>query len=178
METMIIVVIAIMLIISLVILIDKIDRNKCLNVIIKDFESLLNKSKDLNGKLKSKNENLKIAIDEQEAKFNKLKKLNIDISNSKIVELEIKYKSSLIKIHERDEKIRLLNSQIIKLEKTKKEYSQRVYNLQTQRDLSKNEAIDKANEAVKLCNEMANKLKDLNSELESIESDLKSKLNS
>jgi chromosome segregation ATPase len=178
METIMIVVLAIMLIIALVILIDTIDRNKSLNILIKDFESLLHKLKNENGKLKSKNENLKIAIDEQEARFNKHLKKTFDYGESKSTELETKYKSSLIKINDRDEKIRLLNSEIIKLEETKKEYSQRVYNLQTQRDLSKHEAIDKANEAVNLCNEMANKLIDLNLQLASIESELKSKLSS
>ena len=62
------------------------------------------------------------------------------------------------------------------MEKTKKEYSQRVFQLQTQRDIDKNNAIYKANKAVNLCNEMANKFKNLNSELEVIESQLLRKL--
>ena len=95
---------------------------------------------------------------------------------SKLIELEIKYKSSLHKINERDEKNRLLDLKIIELEKTKKEYSIRVFNLQTEIDIDKNNAIYKANKAVNLCNEMANKFKNLNSELEVIESQLLGKL--
>jgi|688.fasta_scaffold943707_1 hypothetical protein len=178
METAIIIVLLFMLLIAVIILLDINFDRKAYKIIIQDCTKSLDKSNNQNKVLRTKVDNHKIIIDKQEKEINKIKKLNIDISNSKIVELEIKYKSSLIKINERDEKIRLLNSQIIKLEETKKEYSQRVYNLQTQRDLSKHEAIDKANEAVKLCNEMANKLKDLNSELELIESELNSKLNS
>jgi chromosome segregation ATPase len=173
METAIIIVLAIMLIIALVILIDAIDRNKSLNVIIKDFESLLHKSKNENGKLKSKNENLKIAIDEQEARFNKHLKKTFDYGESKTNELLTKYKSSLIKINERDEKIRLLNSEIIELEKTKKEYSQRVYELHSEKDF----AIHQRNKSIKLCNVMAEDIKYLNSELEAIESQLLEKHN-
>jgi chromosome segregation ATPase len=176
METAMIIVLLIIAIIFLIILISTIDKNKALNIKNKSYASALDKSKKENGKLKTNNENLKITIDQQEVKFNKLKKSNLDLSNSKLIELEIKYKSSLHKINERDEKIRLLDSKIIELEKTKKEYSQRVYNLQTQRDMAKHEAIDKANQAVEICNEMANKFKSLNSELEAIESQLLGKI--
>jgi phage shock protein A len=176
METAIIVMLLIISIIFLIILIDYTDKNKSLNIIIKDCASALDKLKKENQILKNKNVDFKNQINDQDLKFNKLKKSNLDLSNSKLIELEIKYKSSLHKINERDEKIRLLDSKIIELEKTKKEYSQRVYNLQTQRDMDKHEAIIKANQAVNLCNEMANKFEFLNSELKSIESQLLGKL--
>jgi chromosome segregation ATPase len=177
METIMIIMLAIMLAILLVILIDTIDKNKAINIKNQSCASALDKSNNQNKYLRSKNENLKIRIDEQEQKINSLKSSIIDYRDSKINELETKYKSALIKINERDEKIRLLNSEIIELEKTKKEYSQRVYNLQTERDMDKHEAIVKANQAVNLCNEMANKFEFLNSELKSIESQLLRKLN-
>jgi hypothetical protein len=187
METMMIImlVLVMLLLIELMIIININSKNKLLinkldeeeNTIVAYVKKQFNLLKE-NDKLKSKVDNHKIIIDKQEKEINKLKKLNVDVSNFKIAELEIKYKSALNKIVERDEKNRLQDSQIIKLEKTNKEYSQRVYQLQTQRDLSKHEAIHKSNEAVKLCNEMTYKLIDLNSELELIELQLKSKLNS
>ena len=177
METAIIIVLAFMLLISIIILIDINFDRKEYKIRIQDCAVALDKSKKENGKLKTNNENLKITIDEQELKFNKLKKSNLDLRNSKLIELQIKYKSSLQKIVERDEKIRLLDLKIIELEKTKKEYSIRVFNLQTEIDIDKNNAIYKANKAVNLCNEMANKFKNLNSELEAIETELLRKLN-
>ena len=176
METAIIIVLLFMLLIAVIILIDIRFDIKRLNIKNQACASALDKSKKENQILKNKNANFKNQINDQELKFNKLKKSNLDLSNSKLIELEIKYKSSLHKINERDEKIRLLDSKIIELEKTKKEYSQRVYNLQTERDMAKHEAIIKANQAINLCNEMVYKFKDINSELKSIESELLGKL--
>ena len=177
METAIIIVLAFMLLISIIILIDINFDIKGLNIKNQACASALDKSKKENQILKNKNADFKNQINDQELKFNKLKKSNLDLSNSKLIELEIKYKSSLHKINERDQKIRLLDLKIIELEKTKKEYSIRVFNLQTEIDIDKNNAIYKANKAVNLCNEMANKFKNLNSELEVIESQLLGKLN-
>jgi phage shock protein A len=176
METAIIIVLAFMLLIIFIILLDINFDRKEYKIRIQDCASALDKLRKENSYLLTNNDNLKIRIDSQDRRFNKLKKSNLDLSNSKLIELEIKYKSSLHKINERDEKIRLLDSKIIELEKTKKEYSQRVYNLQTERDMDKHEAIIKANQAVNLCNEMANKFEFLNSELKSIESQLLGKL--
>jgi hypothetical protein len=176
METAIIIVLAFMLLISIIILIDIRFDIKGLNIKNQACASALDKSKKENQILKNKNADFKNQINDQELKFNKLKKSNLDLSNSKLIELEIKYKSSLHKINERDQKIRLLDLKIIELEKTKKEYSIRVFNLQTEIDIDKNNAIYKANKAVNLCNEMANKFKNLNSELEVIESQLLGKL--
>lgn len=178
METAIIIVLAFMLLIAVIILIDINYDIKALNIKNQTCSVALDKSKKENGKLKTNNENLKITIDEQEARFNKHLKKAFDYRESNASILETKYKSALIKITERDEKIRLRDSQIIELEKTKKEYSLRVYNLQTQRDMDKHEAIVKANQAVNLCNEMANKFEDINSELKAIEKQLLGKLNS
>jgi hypothetical protein len=177
MEKAIIIVLAFMLLVSIIILIDIRFDIKGLNIKNQACAAALDKSKKENQILKNKNADFKNQINDQELKFNKLKKSNLDLSNSKLIELEIKYKSSLHKINERDQKIRLLDLKIIELEKTKKEYSIRVFNLQTEIDIDKNNAIYKANKAVNLCNEMANKFKNLNSELEVIESQLLGKLN-
>jgi|688.fasta_scaffold640852_3 hypothetical protein len=172
METAIIIVLAIMLAILLVILIDTIDKNKALNIKNQSCVSALDKSNNQNKYLRSKNENLKIRIDEQEQKINSLKSSIIDYRDSKINELETKYKSALNKIVERDEVIRLRNNEIIELEKTKKKYSQRVYELHGEKDF----AIHQSKSSIKLCNEMSKMFKLMNSELESIESELKLKL--
>ena len=180
METAIIVMLLIISIIFLIILIDYSDKNKSLNIIIKDCASALDKSKKENERLKNKNSAIKIEIDQQHTNFcneNHALKSTIKFRDSKIKELETKYESSINKIVERDQKIKDRDSQIIELEKTKKEYSQRVFQLQTQRDMDKHEAIVKANQAVNLCNEMANKFEDINSELKAIESQLLGKLN-
>jgi predicted transcriptional regulator len=178
METAIIIVLAFMLLIAVIILIDINYDIKALNIKNQACAVALDKSKKENGKLKTNNENLKITIDEQEARFNKHLKKAFDYRESNASILETKYKSSLQKINERDQKIKDLDSQIIELEKTKKEYSIRVFNLQTKIDIDKNNAIYKANKAVNLCNEMANKFKSLNLELEVIESELLRKLKS
>ena len=174
METAIIIVLAFMLLIAIIISIDIRFDIKKLNIKNQACASALDKSKKENGNLKTNNENLKITIDQQEVKINKLKKSIIDYSDSKISELETKYKSALIKINERDEKIRDRDSKIIDLEKTKKEYSARVYQLHGEKDF----AIHQSKSAIKLCNEMSKMFKLMNSELESIESQLLEKLNS
>ena len=216
METIMIIVLLIIAIIFLIILIDVTDKNKALNIKNKSYASALDKSNNQNKYLRSKNENLKITIDEQDARFKEFKKYSMDSRDSKINELETKYTSALQKIIERDKKIRdkdikieslisdekhinkayigldnevnhlqncidekeaiikLRDSQIIELEKTKKKYSQRVYELHGEKDF----AIHQSKSSIKLCNEMANKLIDLNSELESIETQLLEKLNS
>ena len=154
-----------------------------------------------NGKLKTKNENLKIIIDEQEQKINKLRKSIIDYSDSKIDELETKYKSSLIKINERDEKIRLLNSEIYKYDKCNKQIAEelrkknnviedsyiRIKNMEQEKQLAINQrnnaneekqlAIHQSKRCIKLCNEMSIRFKLINSELEAIELQLLGKLN-
>ena len=194
-------------------LINKLDEEE--NTIVAYVKKQFNLLKE-NDKLKSKVDNHKIIIDKQEKEINKLKKLNVDVSNFKIAELEIKYKSALNKIVERDEKIRdkdikieslisdekhinkayigldnevnhlqncidekeaiikLRDSQIIELEKTKKKYSQRVYELHGEKDF----AIHQSKSSIKLCNEMSKMFKLMNSELESIETQLLEKLNS
>ena len=180
METAIIIVLAFMLLISIIILIDINFDIKGLNIKNQACASALDKSKKENQILKNKNAAFKNQIHQQHTiycKENDALKLTIKFRDSKIKELENKYQSSINKIVERDQKIKDLDSQIIELEKTKKEYSARVYNLQTQRDTAKHEAIIKANQAVNLCNEMANKFQVINSELKSIESQLLGKLN-
>jgi hypothetical protein len=215
METAIIIVLLFMLLIAVIILLDINFDRKAYKIIIQDCSAALDKSKKENDKLKSKNENLKISIDEQEARFNKHLKKTFDYGESKTNELLTKYKSSLIKINERDEKIRnqdieimalradsnhfnkayvgldnevnhlqnlidekeaiikLRDSQIIELEKTKKKYSQRVYELHGEKDF----AIHQSKSSIKLCNEMSKMFKLMNSELESIETQLLEKLN-
>jgi len=225
METMMIImlVLVMLLLMELMIIININSKNKLLINKLDEEENTIvayvKKQFDLlkeNGKLKSKVENHKIIIDKQEKEINKLKKLNVDVSNFKIAELEIKYKSALNKIVERDEKIRdkdikieslisdekhinkayigldnevnhlqncidekeaiikLRDSQIIELEKTKKKYSQRVYELHGEKDF----AIHQSKSSIKLCNEMSKMFKLMNSELESIETQLLEKLNS
>jgi hypothetical protein len=135
METAIIIVLAFMLLISVIILIDIKFDYKALNIKIQVCESLLDKSKIENEKLKSKNEksnkenkylisnneNLKIRNDEQEQKIYKLKLSINDYSDSKINQLETKYQSALKKIVERDEVIRLRNNEILKYDKCNKQ---------------------------------------------------------
>lgn len=181
METAIIIVLAFMLLIALIILVDISFNIKRANIRIQVSASLVDKSKKEIEKLKNKNSAFNNQIHQQHTiycKENDALKLTIKFRDSKIKELETKYQSSINKIVERDEKIKDRDSKIIELEKTKKEYSQRVYNLQTERDMAKHEAIIKANQAMNLCNEMVYKFKDINSELKSIESELLHKLKS
>ena len=173
METAIIIVLAFMLLISIIILIDIRFDIKGLNIKNQVCAVALDKSKKENGKLKTNNENLKITIDEQEARFNKHLKKSFDYRESNASILETKYKSSLQKIVERDEKIRLLDLKIIELEKTKKEYSARVFQLHGEKRF----AINQSECAIKLSNKMAQKFKAINLELEAIETELLRKLN-
>ena len=121
METAIIIVLAFMLLISIIILIDIRFDIKGLNIKNQACASALDKLKKENGKL---NENLKITIDEQEARFNKHLKKAFDYRESNASILETKYKSALQKIIERDQKTRLLDSEILKYEKCNKQISE------------------------------------------------------
>ncbi len=75
-------------------------------------------------------------------------------------------------IDEKEAIIKLRDSQIIELEKTKKKYSQRVYELHGEKDF----AIHQSKSSIKLCNEMSKMFKLMNSELESIETQLLEKI--
>ena len=177
METAIIIVLAFMLLISIIILIDINFDIKGLNIKNQSCASVLEKLKKENEKLKNKNSAFKIEIDNQHTIFSKENhalKSTIKFRESKINELETKYKTSIDRIVERDHKIRDQDSKIIELEKTKKEYSQRVYELHGEKDF----AIHQSRSCIKLCDAMSIKFKAINSELESIESELNSKLNS
>ena len=200
METAIIIVLAFMLLIAIIILIDIRFDTKRLNIKIRVLNSSLDKSNNQNKYLRSKNADLKKIIEEQDYKLKEYKKYSMDSRDSKITELETKYQSALKKIVERDEKIRLLDSEIFKydkcnkqiaeelvkknnviedawntireLEKTKKQYSARVYELHGEKDF----AIHQSKSAIKLCDQMSKMFKLMNSELESIESELLGKL--
>jgi len=138
METAIIIALAFMLLIAVIILIDINFDYKALNIKIQVCDSLLDKSKIENEKLRSKNEklnkenkyliskneNLKIRIDEQEQKINILKLSISEYRDSKINELETKYQSALKKIVERDEVIRLRNNEILKYDKCNKQIAE------------------------------------------------------
>jgi hypothetical protein len=76
-------------------------------------------------------------------------------------------------IDEKDAIIKLRDSEIIELEKTKKKYSERVYELHGEKDF----AIHQSKSAIKLCDQMSKMFKLMNSELEVIESQLLGKLN-
>ena len=176
METAIIIVLAFMLLISIIILIDIRFDIKGLNIKNQACASALDKSKKENQILKNKNAAFKNQIHQQHTiycKENDALKLIIKFRDSKIKELENKYQSSINKINERDEKIRDRDSQIIELEKTKNEYSQRVFQLHGEKRF----AINQSECAIKLSNKMAQKFKAINLELEVIESQLLEKLN-
>ena len=176
METAIIIVLAFMLLISIIILIDIRFDIKRLNIKNQACASALDKSKKENEKLKNKNAAFKIEIDKQHTNFSNQDhalKSTIRFRDSKIKELETKYESALKKIVERDEKIRDRDSKIIDLEKTKKQYSARVYELHGEKDF----AIHQSKSAIKLCDDMSKMFKLMNSELEEIESQLLGKLN-
>ena len=186
METAIIIVLAFMLLISIIILIDIRFDIKGLNIKNQVCAVALDKSKKENGKLKTNNENLKITIDEQEARFNKHLKKAFDYRESNASILETKYKSSLQKIVERDEKIRLLDSEIFKYDKCNKQIAedlrkkdkviQDTWNIIRELENDKDKAINQSKSAMKLCNEMANKFEAINLELESIQLQLKRKV--
>jgi hypothetical protein len=177
METAIIIVLAFMLLIAIIISIDISFEIKRLNIKNQACASALDKSNNQNKYLRNKNSAFKIEIDQQHTIFSKENhtlKSTIKFRDSKIIELEKKYKSALDKIVERDEKIQDRDLQIIELEKTKKKYSARVYELHGEKDF----AIHQSKSSIKLCNEMSKMFKMMNSELESIEAELKTKLNS
>jgi len=159
METIMIIFLLIIAIIFLIILIDVTNKNKFLNIVIQDCAASLEKSNKENVYLKSKNDNLKIRIEAQERKFK---------------ELEYEYISAMDTINERNNFILFKDSKISKLEKIKKQYSQRIFQLHDEKRF----AINQSEFTTKLCNEMANKFKYINLELEAIESQLKSKLTS
>ena len=176
METAIIIVLAFMLLIAVIILLDINFDRKGYKIIIQDCTESLYKSKKENQILKNKNAAIKIQIDQQDVFFRKENydlKSTIRFRDSKIKELETKYESALKKIVERDEKIRDRDSKIIDLEKTKKQYSARVYELHGEKDF----AIHQSKSAIKLCDQMSKMFKLMNSELETIESQLLEKLN-
>ena len=187
METAIIIVLAFMLLISIIILIDIRFDIKGLNIKNQACASALDKSKNQNKFLRSNNDNIKKAYEEQESKFKEYKKYSMDSRDSKINELETKYTSALQKIIERDKKIRLLDSEIFKYDKCNKQIAQDLklknnviedaWSVIRKLEKEKDQAINQSQSAMKLCNKMANKFKSLNSELEEIESQLLGKLN-
>ena len=186
METAIIIVLAFMLLIALIILIDISFNIKRSNIRIQVSDSLLDKLKKENEKLKNKNADFRNQIDEQERKFKEYKKYSSDSRDLKITELETKYQSALQKIIERDQKTRLLDSEILKYEKCNKQIAEELikknnviedsYTRIKNMDQEKQFAINQSKSAMKLCNEMANKFESLNSELESIQLQLKLKV--
>ena len=209
METAMIIVLLIIAIIFLIILISTIDKNKLLiNKLVEEEKSnvaYVKKQFDLlkeNGKLKTKNENLKIRNDEQEQKIYKLKLSISDYSDSKINQLETKYQSALKKIVERDEVIRLRNNEILKYDKCNKQIADelikkdniiqdsytRIKNMEQEKKLAINQrnnaneekkfTIHQSNKAMHMANDMVKDLIYLNSQIEALELELKRKLKS
>ena len=172
METAIIIVLAFMLLISIIILIDIRFDIKGLNIKNQGCAAALDKSKKENEKLKKENEKLKTkyqsAHDEIFERDEIIKSLNYQINkydkcNKQIAEELIK-KNNVIED---------AWNTIRELEKTKKKYSERVYELHGEKDF----AIHQSKSAIKLCDQMSKMFKLMNSELESIESQLLGKLN-
>ena len=162
METIIIVTLGVMLIIALL-------QLRSNEVLIQTLTNKLNAESKANicnvkkqKELQKQNERLKNNLELQVIALQKSKESNIESRHSKIEELETKYKSSLVKLVERDEVIRLRDLKIIDLEKINKKYSERVYELQTARDTEKDAAI-------KLCKESVATIAHLRAELDSIE---------
>lgn len=183
METVIIIVLLFMLLIAVIILLDVNFDRKEYKIRIQDSNELLYNLRKENSYLLTNNDNLKIRIDSQDRRFNKLK-ICSDFRDSKITELENKYQSAHDEIFERDEIIKSLNYQMNKYDKCNKQIAEdlrkkdkvieNAFNLI--RELEKDK--DKANQAMNLSYEMVNKFKDINSELKSIESQLLRKLKS
>jgi hypothetical protein len=144
METIVIVTLGVMLIIALLQLRSKNFDNEVLT-------NKLNAEEKANASHILKNKDCKKQIDRLKSKLENQDTL-----------LESKYKRALVKIVERDEVIRLRDLKIIDLEKTNKEYSARVYQLQTVRDTEKDAAI-------KLCKKSVAAVAHLRAELDSIE---------
>ena len=201
METAIIIVLAFMLLIAIIILIDIRFDIKRLNIKIRVLNSSLDKSKNQNKFLRSNNDNIKKAYEEQERKFKEYKKYSMDSRDSKITELETKYQSALKKIVERDEKIRLKDSEILKYDKCNKQISEelikknnviedsytRIKNMDQEKQCAINErnkanqekqwATNQRNNAMHMANEMAKDLVYLNSQIELVELEINRKVN-
>jgi hypothetical protein len=165
METITIVTFGVMLIIALL----KLRSNKILlealtnklNAEVNANISNIKKQKEFQKQI----EKLKYNAELKEKALQKAKESIIEYRDSKISELETKYKSSLVKIVERDELIRLRDLKIIDLEKTKKEYSLRVYDLSNEKAF----AIKETKSALKLCKESVATVAHLRAELDRIE---------
>ena len=165
METIVIVSLGVMLIIALL-------QLRSNEVLIKTLKNKLNAESNANicnvkkqKELKTQIERLKNNFEIKDKALKKAKESDSEYRNSKFVELETKYKSSLVKIVERDELIRLRDLEITKLEKTKKEYSLRVYDLSNEKAF----AIKETKSALKLCKESVETIAHLRAELDSIE---------
>ena len=185
MVTIIIIVLLFMLLIAVIILLDINFDRKEYKIRIQDCASTLDNLKKENSYLLTNNDNLKIRIDSQDRRFNKLK-ICSDFRDSKITELENKYQSAHDEIFERDEIIKSLNYQINKYDKCNKQIAQDLklknnviedaWSVIRKLEKEKDKAINQSQSAIKLCNKMANKFKSLNSELKTIESKLLRKL--
>ena len=165
METIVIVTLGVMLIIALL----QIRSNE---VLIQTLKNKLNAEGNANiynikkqKELQKQIEKLKYNAELKDKALQKAKESITEYRDSKISELETKYKSSLVKIVERDELIRLRDLKIIDLEKTKKEYSLRVYDLSNEKAF----AIKETKSALKLCKESVETIANLRAELDSIE---------
>jgi hypothetical protein len=86
-------------------------------------------------------------------------------SQSKLSRLNDKYNTALFAINERDDVIRLRDLEITKLEKTKKEYSARVYELSNEKAI----AVKETRSAIKLCKESVATVAQLRAELDTME---------
>jgi hypothetical protein len=147
METIVIVTLGVMLIIALLQLRSKNFDNEVLT-------NKLNAEEKANASHILKNKDCKKQIDRLKSKLENQDTL-----------LESKYKRALVKIVERDEVIRLRDLKIVNLEKTKKEYSARVYELNNEKAIS----IKETKSALKLCKESVATITHLRAELDSIE---------
>jgi hypothetical protein len=165
METIVIVTLGVMLIIALL-------QLRSNNILLQSLTNKLNAEKKANAShiLKNKHwqnqiEKLKYNLELNDKALQKAKESIIECRHSKIDELQTKYKSSLLKIVERDEVLRLRDLEITKLEKTKKEYSARVYELSNEKAI----AVKETRSAVKLCKESVATIAHLRAELDSME---------
>ena len=165
METIVIVTLGVMLIIALL----QIRSN---NDLIQTLTNKLNAESNANicnvkkqKELKSQIERLKSNFEIKDKALQKAKESIIEYRDSKIAELENSYKKAIDRIVERDEIIRNKNIEITNLEKTKKEYSARVYDLSNEKAF----AIKETKSAIKLCKESVATVAYLRAELDSIE---------
>jgi hypothetical protein len=165
METIVIVALGVMLIIALLQIRKYIFDNEVLtNKLNAEFKANICNVKKQK-ELQKQNDRLKNNLEINDKALQKAKESIIECRHSKIDELQTKYKSSLVKINERDELLRLRDLDITKLEKTKKEYSARVYELSNEKAI----AIKETRSAVKLCKESVATVAQLRAELDSIE---------